>query len=158
MTWVWGTTRCHLTAYRTIAAMLLETLHSAFSCELFDVAVTTPAVSRVFSVELHNEWWMVDWKGLGRNLPWPDIGAVMVFPSRLKFRHSKVVRGDTHTQTATRSHKPTLFFFQNRESRLRIITYFDFMVFIPAVWLCKYILLVYRQHNNSVNDKMLTTY
>jgi hypothetical protein len=30
------------------------------------------------------------------------------------------------------------------------------MVFIPVVWLYKYILLVYRQHNNSVNDKLLT--
>jgi hypothetical protein len=29
------------------------------------------------------------------------------------------------------------------------------MVFIPVVWLYKYILLVYRKHNNSVNDNII---
>jgi hypothetical protein len=37
------------------------------------------------------------------------------------FKHSNVDRGDT--QTARWSHKPTFFFFQNKESRLKSISY-----------------------------------
>jgi hypothetical protein len=49
------------------------------------------------------------------------LGAVIYVPSFIKIGSgSKVNRGDTqsHTQTATWSHKPTLF-FQNKECRLK---------------------------------------
>jgi hypothetical protein len=50
-------------------------------------------------------------------------GAVIYIPSLIKIGSGieKLIGGytDKHTQTATWSHKPTLF-FQNKESRLKI--------------------------------------
>jgi hypothetical protein len=47
-------------------------------------------------------------------------GAVIYVPSFIKIGSGiqKLIGGDTHTQTARWSHKPTLF-FQNKESRLK---------------------------------------
>jgi hypothetical protein len=48
-------------------------------------------------------------------------GTVIYVPSFVKIDSGiqKLIGADTHTQTETRSHKPTLF-FQNKESRLKM--------------------------------------
>jgi hypothetical protein len=65
----------------------------------------------------HTDWW----EGFFNYVIEVGSGAVIHVPSFIKIGSGiQKLIGGIHTQTATRSHKPP-FFFQNKESRLKII-------------------------------------